>query len=77
MSLKLSICEGSFEVKPSWKDAPEWANYLARDLDGTWVWFEDKPTVEMGSGCWVSDGKSEIGDVLLFYTYTLEERPKQ
>jgi hypothetical protein len=65
-------------MKPSWDDpaCPEWANYLARDSDGTWVWFENKPAVDMGSGCWVSDGKSEIDDVLLFYKYTLEERPK-
>lgn len=25
--------------KPDWKDAPEWAEWLAQDLSGTWVWF--------------------------------------
>lgn len=29
--------------KPSWDDAPEWANWLAMDADGTWFWFEDEP----------------------------------
>jgi hypothetical protein len=30
-------------VKPDWKDAPEWANWLAMDDDGSWCWFEDIP----------------------------------
>lgn len=30
-------------MKPDWKDAPEWANWLAMDGNGTWVWFAAKP----------------------------------
>ena len=30
-------------MKPSWKDAPEWANYLAQDYCNRWWWFEHKP----------------------------------
>jgi hypothetical protein len=26
--------------KPDWKDAPEWANYLAMDRNGAWCWHE-------------------------------------
>ena len=29
--------------KPSWDDAPEWANWLAMDSDGSWYWFQNKP----------------------------------
>ena len=29
--------------KPSWDDAPEWANWLAMDETGEWVFFENKP----------------------------------
>jgi len=29
--------------KPDWKDAPEWAKFLAMDQDGDWYWFENKP----------------------------------
>lgn len=29
--------------KPSWKDAPKWANFLAMDQDGTWFWYENEP----------------------------------
>lgn len=36
--------------KPDWKDAPEWAKYLAQDKDGEWYWFECRP--EMESECW-------------------------
>ena len=25
---------------PRWKDAPDWANYLAQDANGIWYWFE-------------------------------------
>ncbi len=28
---------------PDWKDAPEWANWLAMDADGRWFWYKDKP----------------------------------
>jgi hypothetical protein len=28
---------------PPWHFAPHWANYLAMDASGLWVWFEYKP----------------------------------
>ena len=33
-------------MKPDWKDAPDWAMWLAMDEDGTWYWFENEPTNE-------------------------------
>ena len=33
-------------MKPDWKDAPEWANYLAQDKNGEWTWFSHKPKPE-------------------------------
>jgi len=30
--------------KPDWKDAPEWAKFLAMDQDGEWCWYEEKPS---------------------------------
>ena len=31
-------------MKPSWKDAPEWAQYLALDtLGGDWYWYQERP----------------------------------
>ena len=29
--------------KPLWKDAPDWANFMAQDRDGCWCWFEKCP----------------------------------
>jgi hypothetical protein len=31
-------------MKPSWDEAPEWANYLAQDYNGEWYWYNAKPT---------------------------------
>jgi hypothetical protein len=30
-------------MKPDWNDAPDWAQWLAMDKDGTWWWFEREP----------------------------------
>lgn len=29
--------------KPDWKDAPEWAQWVACDCTGQWWWFSVKP----------------------------------
>lgn len=29
--------------KPDWKDAPEWAQWLAQNGDGEWYWHERQP----------------------------------
>lgn len=31
--------------KPDWKDAPEWAMWLAQDEDGKWDFYSEKPFV--------------------------------
>ena len=35
-------------MKPSWKDAPEWAQYLAMDEDGHWLWYANEPEIREG-----------------------------
>lgn len=30
-------------IKPSWNDAPSWANWLAMDKDGKWYWYKYEP----------------------------------
>ena len=42
-------------MKPDWKDAPEWANYLAMDEDGYWCWYLRKPIRE--DDCWCGGEK--------------------
>ena len=67
--------------KPSWKDAPEWANWLAQDEDGEWWFFSAKPKVqsvsfdERGSG--ISADYAKKGETLGDWRDTLEKRPEQ
>ena len=62
-------------MKPDWKDAPEWAQYAAMDDDGTWWWYELRPSPQTHS--WEGVGKHD-SIVLRFSNWqdTLEERPK-
>lgn len=40
-------------TKPEWKDAPEWAMWLAQDGYGAWGWYENKPTsLDDDYACW-------------------------
>lgn len=34
---------------PEWKDAPEWAQYVAMDESGDWFWYEKKTSSHQGS----------------------------
>lgn len=42
--------------KPDWKDAPEWAVWLAQDEDGLWWWHEQKPWQGYELNFWFSLG---------------------
>lgn len=45
-------------MKPTWDTAPEWANYLTMDDDGTWFWHNNEP---FKSGYyWISYGLTKI-----------------
>ncbi|MCE5317856.1 MAG: hypothetical protein LLG04_10950 [Parachlamydia sp.] len=60
-------------MKPDWKDAPSWANYLAQDEVGLWFWYEEEPN--LGRISWsISGGRHCVvryGD----WRDSLEERP--
>ncbi|AVO23690.1 hypothetical protein [Xanthomonas phage XPP1] len=47
-------------MKPNWLDAPEWANFLAMDTDGAWVWYEKHPRYVVSSGRWTSAGREDL-----------------
>ena len=42
-------------MKPDWKDAPEWANWLAMDENGAWCWYELEPRYD--GEMWLCSGK--------------------
>lgn len=45
-------------MKPDWKDAPEWANWLAMDKNGEWFWYEDQPEWWATVGVWMKTRNS-------------------
>ena len=62
-------------MKPDWKDAPEWANYLAMDKNGDWYWYAREP--ELGRVEWLDYARrfqlaSERGSS---WKDSLEKRP--
>lgn len=44
-------------MKPDWKDAPDWAMWLAQDTNGDWYWYEIEPTF-MGDEWSPNDGRA-------------------
>ena len=47
--------ESEVNVKPSWDDAQDWANWLTYDKDG-WFWWDAKPDLYDGVYLMNSDG---------------------
>lgn len=64
-------------IKPSWEDAPEWANWLAMDSNGEWHWYEGKPAT--GKREWLANKDKWYVQPAKSKSYqwrdTLEERP--
>ena len=60
-----------------WKNAPEWANYIAMDANGYWWWYSEKP--QLSRGIWAFGGermrKSLHKQDVAWYE-SLQERPK-
>ena len=49
-------------MKPNWKDAPDWANYLAMDRDERWGWYENSPKAVANE--WLhSTGRYDIANI--------------
>ena len=65
--------------KPDWKDAPEWANWLAMDADGRWYWYHNTPYV--WGDMWGCSGNFDYSGHIVStindnWYETLEERPR-
>jgi hypothetical protein len=59
-------------MKPDWKDAPEWAKYVAQDSDETWWWYEAEP-IRGNNGNWSNANRTKYEQA---YSYgPVEERP--
>lgn len=62
------------QLKPDWKDAPEWATWLAQDCDGEWYWFDIEPHI--AHGMWLN-GSEVKAATILGWEDTLEPRPME
>jgi hypothetical protein len=72
-------------MKPSWDDAPDGAEWLAKDQTGFWHWFKNMPELAMfeykgedveywrsESGFCIYAGYSDTG---FYFADSLEKRP--
>ena len=62
--------------KPSWDDAPEWAEWLAKNMDGAWYWYRKRPVDIVWT--WCGTNKSERANTDYIpeqWRETLESRP--
>lgn len=62
-------------MKPSWDDAPEWANYVAKDANGSWHWYEMEPEWDDCFDAWVTDGRWDSCETGIGASKSLERRP--
>jgi len=63
--------------KPSWDDAPYWANYLAMDEDGSWYWYSIEP-VPNDLGQWMTyEGKAAKAANSFDWQESKEQKPTQ
>lgn len=62
--------------KPSWEDAPEWAQWLCQRDSGSWLWCSGKPTLAdnewYGEFAQATPAEEVLGD----WRDTLERRPE-
>jgi hypothetical protein len=62
--------------KPDWKDAPEWANWLAQDKDGTWYWYEQEPRQGNSGFIYTTGFVLSHESHMATWRKTLERRPE-
>lgn len=63
---------------PEWEHAPDWANWLAMDVEGRWYWFAEKPEQRLAT--WGNVWNSRVAEAgwtlgRSGWTETLEPRP--
>jgi len=65
-------------MKPDWKDAPEWAKWLAMDDGGEWTWFEVEPEVEEALRFWAEKPGTMFASAgyCSVWKHTKEEKPE-
>ena len=54
--------EARNDIRYNWSKAPEWANWAARDTDGTFCWYKKKPNESKYYKAWASDAENKFED---------------
>jgi hypothetical protein len=62
------------ENRPDWKNAPDWANYLAQDANGGWWWYDDSLKSSVKS--WLNGTRHAAAMAVFNWRETLERRPE-
>lgn len=65
-------------MKPDWKDAPEWAQWMAMDCNGDWYFYEEKPYIKAGQKIFSRKNGSRTEKAYLYFNKwrgTIEKRP--
>ena len=68
-------------IKPSWDEAPEWAQWFAVDGSGAHCWYETEPAMWDEFNAWDATSAEEYGKYRLIlvrpdWRETLERRPE-
>lgn len=64
--------------KISWKEAPDWAMYVAEDSNGDTYWYEKEPEPDEVSLMWHAEGRSTfISGRKYDWEDTLVKRPEE
>jgi len=75
---QLEAAQDELSSKPSWSDAPVWAEWLAQNSFGGWWWYIDKPCWVTMLWVWESLGHehpASFGRCIKDWTLSLEPRP--
>ena len=51
-------------TRPAWSEVPEWANFLARDADGSWFAYANEPEIADEPGMWSNTREGRFECVL-------------
>ena len=63
-------------MKPNWKDATEWADWVVMDAAGDWIWHECEPLDGIDvDHTWTSSGRKKYSGTHQWVT-TKEKRPR-
>ena len=66
-------------MKPDWNNAPEWAQWVAMDVNGHWYWYRIEPDCDW-THCWSTELRKDLESAECFggspdWKKSLERRP--